>query len=186
MNQLKEQMESNQAENKAVQIRVDERLDQMQSSINSLTTKIEELMKQGTNVTPSSSSTMPMDPRSKGLLLTPSIQASPLSNVVDLREIRENNNYNQVFFKPSKVYLPRFVRDDVKGWIQLCYLSFMFNSIPDDKRVMYVAMHFDGWARSWFLAEFKSIEGVNWEYFREALVARFSNEGHENVVAGLS
>lgn len=51
------------------------------------------------------------------------------------------------------------------------------------KKKLKCGMHFNGLARSWFLAELKSIEGVHWEYFRDALVARFSNEGHENVVA---
>lgn len=53
---------------------------------------------------------------------------------------------------------------------------------------MYVTMHFDGWAKSWFWAEFKFkyVKGVSWNGFREAMIARFSNEGYENVVAELS
>lgn len=57
VNQLKEQLESTQAENKAVQNQVDERLDQMPSSINSLTAEIEEWMKESNNGTPTASST---------------------------------------------------------------------------------------------------------------------------------
>lgn len=99
------------------------------------------------NLNPSldlSSTSMVKDPRDKGLLLTPGNPVPPSSNVINLRGIKDKNSNNFGFFKPPKVNLPRFNGEDVKGWLELCSLSFMFNSIPKEKKVMYVAMHFDG------------------------------------------
>lgn len=64
--------------------------------------------------------------------------------MLDLRGNRDFGNNQSGFLKAPKMGLLRFNGEDVKGWLQLCYLSFMFNSIPEERKVMYVAMHFIG------------------------------------------
>lgn len=120
--------------------------------------------------------------RSKGILPTTGNPIILSSNMVNLRGNKKNSSSLQSFFKNPKINLLRFSRDDVKGWVQLCYMFFMFNKIPDHRIVMYVAMYFDGLARSWFRFKFQSIEGLSWNQFHNALIARFSKEGHENVL----
>ena len=82
--------------------------------------------------------------------------------------------------------IPRFNGKDVKGWIQLCNQFFLFHSTHDERRVMFVAMHADGLVRLWSESKFHSLEGLTWIKFRDALNSRFSDQGHENVIAELN
>ena len=84
-----------------------------------------------------------------------------------------------------KLDFPRFDGTNVKGWIQKCNEFFLLNPVPEHKKVLYISMHMDGKAESWLQATFKSIEGVTWGKFREALLAKFS-ENYETVIAELN
>lgn len=55
----------------------------------------------------------------------------------------------------------------------------------EERWLRYATMHMDGDAELWFLSKFKNSMGVAWNQFRSALLARFFDDVHENMVAEL-
>lgn len=61
----------------------------------------------------------------------------------------------------------------------------MLGEMPEERWLRYATMHMDGDAELWFLYKFKNSMGVAWNQFRSALLARFFDDVHENMVAEL-
>lgn len=60
---------------------------------------------------------------------------------------------NDASYTPAnniKVTMPRFDGTDVEGWNIQVQRYFIYNKIPDEKKLLIASFHMDGIARKWF------------------------------------
>ncbi|KAK3204474.1 hypothetical protein Dsin_018520 [Dipteronia sinensis] len=66
-----------------------------------------------------------------------------------------------------------------------CERFFLIHHVPSDQKVLMASIHFEKKAEAWFKSFYALREGVGWNEFTEALLERFVDVGHEDIVGEL-
>ncbi|KAG8380503.1 hypothetical protein BUALT_Bualt06G0022400 [Buddleja alternifolia] len=98
-----------------------------------------------------------------------------------------NSSY-QILTKCSTVEFPKFLGDDLRGWVYRCEQFFEVDATPSESKVKLAAVHLEGKALQWHQMLMKSrlIRNLpNWEEYVRALNERFGTFVYEDPMAEL-
>ncbi|GJZ09110.1 putative mitochondrial protein [Tanacetum coccineum] len=84
------------------------------------------------------------------------------------------NQNQQQFTRMTKVEFPKFLGDDVKGWIFRCEQFFSIDEIPKNRKVTLISVHLFDTALLWH-RQFIRINGenVSWNVYKSGILQRF-------------
>ncbi|GJZ13822.1 hypothetical protein Tco_0549052 [Tanacetum coccineum] len=105
-----------------------------------------------------------------------------MQQMVIMNQGNRNPNQHQ-FTRMTKVEFPKFLGDDVKGWIFRCEQFFSIDEIPDNQKVRLISVHLFDTALLWH-KQFIKLNGKNvtWNVYKDVIIQRFGTEFDDPMV----
>lgn len=86
----------------------------------------------------------------------------------------------------AKIDFPKFYGEDPTAWVYFCERFFDYNSTDNHNKVRLAILHLEDKAIQWYQWFEKTHCVVNWETFKQGIIARFGPDLYEDAVGELT
>jgi len=99
-----------------------------------------------------------------------------------------SGNSNHSLSRLAQVEFPKFLGQDVQGWIHKCDQFFEIDNVGEDMKVGIASIHLSERALQWHQSFMKSRPGGNWPLwadYKGAILSRFGAKPYDDPLAKL-
>lgn len=90
----------------------------------------------------------------------------------------KNENANHRLTRLCKIKFPRFIREDIKGWLYKVEVFFTIYESPEQLKLRYAILHLEGdvlqWHRTYMKTKGMSIDELTWKEFVMSISEKFA------------